>query len=84
MTVPPGARSAQRWTNAHNGITDGVALILYGQWKPGDGRLDSVPRGAKPMSGVHALSIQVNADESRLASIVSGINFSGLSGVAAK
>lgn len=84
--APAGAHSAYRWTTASEGVRTGHALVLFGQWesRADGGGPKAARRGGAPVTAVHALSVSVYADESRLTAMLNAIDFASLAKVSAK
>ena len=60
-------------------MTESHALVLLGPWQPsGEGGVQAVPAANAPAPAAQVISVTVAADESRLASTLDAIDFSGL------
>ena len=79
---PPGALTAVRWRSANPNITNDSALYLFGYWKSRNpGTWLSGTRAGVPTSGPHAISVHVDADGARLATLVQGIDFAKIAAI---
>jgi hypothetical protein len=78
VTGAAGAERAYRWTTTRGSVTDETALILFGQWQEAGNGVGTVPRAGAAPTAAQALSVRVTADESRIESVLEGIDFEGL------
>lgn len=79
LSVPADAQAAFRWSESDEYVKDDNALVLMGKWKPaGEGSFDLVPRADVAAWAVHAISVQIRADENRLTSTIDAIDWDDL------
>ncbi len=79
LPLPPGAKSALRWTTTGANSTGGGAQILLGLWRTAPtGGWVSMSRANHPLAAAHTMAINVNADASRIESAVGAIDFNAL------
>lgn len=79
ITVTGNPVTAYRWNSRSEGSWQGGAQVVYGQWRPtSNGSLGLVARGHVPANAVHAISVNVDADQDRLASVIKAIDFAAL------
>lgn len=79
ITVAGKPVAAYRFDSRREDSRQGGALVVYGQWRTtSGGGLGLVARGHVPANAVHGMSIHVDADEERLASVVEAIDFGAL------
>jgi hypothetical protein len=82
LPLPPGALAAVRWPGANSGVANDSALFLFGYWKSREpGTWLSGTRAGVPNSAPHAISVYVEADPERLATLVQGIDFAKLAAI---
>ena len=79
LPLPPGAKSALRWTTTGANSTGGSAQILLGLWRlVSTGGWASMSRANHPLAAAHTMAINVNADASRIESAIAAIDFNAL------
>ena len=84
-TAPAGAHSAYRWTTTADGVSEAHALVLFGNWQPRDGGgLEAQRRGTASPAAAHAIAVRVDADPSRIASLMGSIDFGALAAIVAR
>ncbi len=84
-TAPAGAHSAYRWTTTADGVSEAHALVLFGNWQPRDGGGFEVQRrGTASPAAAHAIAVRVDADPSRIDSLMGSIDFGALAAIVAR
>jgi len=78
VTGPAGAERAYRWSTTRGSVTDETALILFGQWQEAGNGVGTTPRAGAAPTAAQALAVRVTADESRIESVLEGIDFEAL------
>lgn len=75
---------AYRWNSRREDSHQGGAMVLYGQWRTmGHGGLALVARSQVPANFAHGIAVSIDADETRLASVIESIDFAALARVVA-
>jgi len=82
ITVAGNPVAAYRWNSRNEGSWQGGAVVVYGMWRTmSNGGLGLVARGHVPANAVHGITVQINADEDRLASVIGAVDFAALAGL---
>jgi len=77
--VPPGASFAFRGLTTDGGVTNGHALVLFGDWQVREGNiLESGKRRGVSSAAPHAVSVTVTADPARLDTLLAAIDFEAI------
>lgn len=75
MPPPAGARTAYRWSNTRDGVTEDRVLMLLGQWRSTtDGVWKRVLHPEMAPTAAQVMTIEVTADPGRIAGIVGAID----------
>ena len=79
LPLPPGARSALRWSTTSGDVETAHAEILMGLWRPvASGGFASMSREGVSPSAAHTILIRVDADPGRIESTFGAIDFTAL------
>lgn len=78
VTPPAGATHAFRWRDTSRGPSDETELVLFGSWRKDGDSCDQLNRPGMAQSVPQAISVSVTADESRVDSVLAGIDFAAL------
>ncbi len=77
--VPPGASFAFRGQTTDGGVTNGHALVLFGEWQTREENiLESGKRRDVSSAAAHAISVTVTADPARLDTLLAAIDFEAI------
>ena len=77
--APPGASLAFRGQTTEGGVTNGHALVLFGDWQTREGNiLESGKRRGVSSAAAHAISVAVTADPARLDTLLAAIDFEAI------
>lgn len=84
LDPPAGAMVAFRRGGSGDHRYQAQATVIYGSWRPSaGGHYGLVARGHVPANMPHALSVQVDADEDRISSVLTAIDFPALANLVA-
>jgi len=85
LPLPAGARAAYRWSTTRENVNEDHALILLGQWQPtAEGSWKRVRHPNVTATAAQVISIDVQADPTRLAPTIASIDVKSLAMALAK